>query len=159
MSDTIDLATLEQADLEALARDIQAEIARRAPEYRQIVCRQQDLSCSGSGPRETRRVRLPDGRAGWASDLAQNLRGHWSTGRTAADRHSKEEGEFPVGTVVLSYTNKLEKRSKNGGASVRCGVIVSLAEDPTEAIRWGLSTRGRGAEVEVQLPGGEWTRV
>lgn len=48
--------------------------------YRTIICRTKDLNARGNGTQETRRVRLPDGTRGWASDILEDVTGSWSSG-------------------------------------------------------------------------------
>lgn len=180
MTTTTDLTTMTTEELREMAAAIAAELKRRAEEPtpetatpetpiaeapkpeapRRIVCRKKDLNGRGNGPMETRRVRLPSGTAGWASDLAQDVSGSWEPGcRLASERSCMERGYFPVGTIVVAYVSSLRGGSKTGPASVKAGVIVSAEEDAEHPIRWGLSTKGRGANVQVQTPAGEWVSV
>lgn len=169
---TIDLTTLTTEELREMAAAIAAELEKRQPAEtpvaeapkaegpRRIICRSKDLNAKGNGPMETRRVRLPDGAAGWASDMAQDLSGTWEQGAyLASQRRCTERGYFPVGTIVLAFVSSLRGGAKTGPASVKAGVIVSTEEDAEHPIRWGISTRGRGSNVEVQTPGGEWVSV
>lgn len=172
---TTDLTTLTTEELREMAAAIAAEMERRAEEPtpetpiaeapkpeapRRIVCRMKNLNAKGNGPMETRRVRLPHGATGWASDLAQDLSGGWEQGTyLASQRRCTERGYFPVGTIVVAFESGIRGGSKTGPASVKAGVIVSAEEDAEHPIRWGLSTKGRGANVQVQTPGGEWVSV
>ena len=164
---TTDLTTLTTEELREMVAAIAAELERREPAEaptpeapRRIVCRKKDLNGRGNGPMETRRVRLPSGAAGWASDLAQDVSGSWESGHyLASERSCMERGFFPVGTIVVAYVSSLRGGAKSGSASVKAGIIIPAAEDPKNPIRWGLSTKGRGTNVEVQLPSGEWVSV
>ncbi len=167
---TPDLTTLTTDELRDMAAAIATELERRAEEPtpetpvaeapRRIVCRKKDLNGKGNGPMETRRVRLPSGAAGWASDLAQDLSGSWESGHyLASERSCMERGFFPIGTIVVAYVSSLKGGAKSGSATVKAGVIIPSAEDPKNPIRWGLSTKGRGTDVQVQTPAGEWVSV
>ena len=169
-TDLTTMTTLTTEELREMAAAIAAELKRRAEEPtpetpiaeapRRIVCRKKDLNGRGNGPMETRRVRLPSGAAGWASDLAQDVSGSWESGHyLASERSCMERGFFPVGTIVVAYVSSLRGGAKSGSASVKAGIIIPAAEDPKNPIRWGLSTKGRGTNVEVQLPSGEWVSV
>lgn len=165
------LPTLSLPELERLASAIRAELEGRAeaPIIRRITLRKKDLNARGNGTQQTRRVRLPGGTTGWASDLAQDVTGSWSSGSyLAADRKCCEEGYVPVGTVVLAFASTMRGGAKSGRADLSAGVVVSVergreiraaADGRSDSIEWGLSTRRRGEEVEVQLPGGEWVAV
>ncbi len=167
-----DYTSLTIEELQGMSTAIAVELDRRRQaelptpaepepdELRKIICRTKDLNCKGNGPMETRRVRLPDGTTGWASDLAQDLSGSWEQGSyLASQRRCKERGFFPVGTIVLAYESSIRGGSKSGPASVNAGIIVSAKEDAENPIHWGLSTKGRGANVQVQTPAGEWVSV
>lgn len=172
----IDLTTMAEAEIRDLIAAAQAELARRAPaepELRRILLRQKDLNARGNGTQETRRIRLPDGAAGWASDLAQDVTGDWSSGTLRADdRRCSQHGHVPVGTIVLAFDSSFRGGQKHGPASVVGGVVVSTAQGvavrkertgkddgKSDAIRWGLSTRRRNGDYEVQTPDGEWVTV
>lgn len=167
MTTTTDLTTMTTEELREMAAAIAAELESReaaeAPkptELRRIVCRSKDLNAKGNGGMETRRVRVPCGATGWASDLAQDLSGNWEQGAyLASQRRCTERGCFPVGTIVVAFESGIRGGSKTGPASVKAGVIVSAEEDAEHPIRWGLSTKGRGANVQVQTPAGEWVSV
>jgi hypothetical protein len=167
MMTTTDLTTMTTEELREMAAAIGAELAsreaadtRKPAELRRIICRSKDLNAKGNGPMTTRRVRVPNGSAGWASDMAQDLSGSWAQGSyLAAQRRCTERGFFPVGTIVVEYESGLRGGQKSGPATVRAGVIVSADEDAEHAIHWGLSTKGRGTNVQVQTPAGEWVSV
>lgn len=123
-----------------------------------IVLRKRDLNCKGNGIEVHRRVRLPDGLTGWASDIAEDITGSWSSGTfLAADRHAIQRGVVPVGTVVLAFERSLRGGQKSGAASVAAG-RVGLDNDGKTKIEWGLSTRKRGQEQQVKI-GEEWIAV
>lgn len=137
--------------------------------YRTIICRQKDLNARGNGNQDTRRVRLPDGTRGWASDVLEDVTGYWSSGTfLAADRRCAQRGRAPVGTVVVEYSSSFRGGKKSGTASIRAGIVVSEEEGAIlaaeagdakpHAIRWGLSYRRRGSDVEVKV-GDEWVAV
>lgn len=128
-------------------------------ETRRIVCRQKDLNARGNGVQEVRRVRLPDGNTGWASELAQDLKGGWSNGAfLASERKCAQWGEFPVGTLVLAFESQFRHGSKIGTATI-AGGVVDDGVDGREPIRWGLSTRRRGQDVQIQAPDGAWLDI
>lgn len=158
---SIELSKLSVEELEALAASVAAELAGRReaqePVLRRILCRKKDLNARGNGAQVTRRVRLPSGETGWASDLAQDVDGSWENGSyLASQRRCGERGKVPVGTVVLEYESSLRGGQKTGRATISAGVV---GEDESKTIDWGLSTRGKGTEVDVKLPTGEWVRI
>jgi hypothetical protein len=141
-------------------------------EIRTITLRTKDLNGRGNGTQETKRLRLTDGTSGWASDLAQDVTGDWSSGTfRASDRGCAQRGDVEVGAIVLEYTSSFRGGSKNGPATMRGGIVVSLeegravraergvADGKSDCIRWGLPTRRRGDAVEVQTSSGEWVEV
>jgi len=140
-------------------------------QQRKIVLRRKDLNAKGNGTQETRRVRLPDGRHDWATAIAENVEGSWSSGTfLAVDRSASQVGLVPVGTLVLHYESPFRGGRKSGTATVEGGVVVSLeegcavrvarglADGKSDSIRWGLSTRQYNNESQVQL-NGEWYTV
>ena len=170
------MTDLPTEDLERQAAAIAAEIQRRRaetePQQRRIVLRKKDLNSKGNGCQKTRRVLLPGGTSGWASDHGQDIEGSWESGSyLASQRRCSETGLVPVGTIVLSYESRLRGGEKQGRADVEAGIVVSVEEGrqvrsdrgetdgKSDCIRWGLSTRRRGQVVEVQTPTGEWMEV
>jgi hypothetical protein len=162
----------EEMGLGPLAQDIRALAARAlvaqpAPmevELRRIICRSRDLNARGRGTEEYRRVLLPTGESGWASDLAVNLVGDWSHDKM---RYCTQRGEFPVGTVVLALKKSVPAR---GPATAAAGRVVSKArgeevrlgrgrdDGKSDSIEWGLATRKRG-KVTLVLVDGTWVKV
>ena len=170
------MTDLPTEDLERQAAAIAAEIQRRRaetePQQRRIVLRKKDLNGKGNGEQETRRVLLPGGTSGWASDHAQDIEGSWESGSyLASQRRCSETGLVPVGTIVLAYESRLRGGQKQGRAEAKAGIVVSVEEgrqvresrgvsdERSDSIRWGLSTRRRGQVIEVQTPTGEWEEV
>jgi hypothetical protein len=95
------------------------------PQRVQIICRRKDLNGRGNGTMQTRRVRLPDGTAGWASDLAEDVSGTWEQGSyLASQRRCCERGYFPIGTIVLEFESTL----RGGPAPDRRGLVAVTSE-------------------------------
>lgn len=173
MATTIDIAGMTVSELEELRDAVVSEIdSRTANQMRTIVCRAKDLNSRGNGAMQTRRVRLPSGETGWASDLAEDLSGHWESGSyLASQRRCTEKGDFPVGTLVIEYESGMRGGSKTGSASVRAGIIVDNAkgqevrlnrgfdDGKSDIIEWGLKTKGRGKDVSVRTPAGDWVSI
>ena len=169
LAEELGLGPLAQ-DIRALAaRALQAQPAPVEVELRQIICRSRDLNSRGRGTEAHRRVLLPTGESGWASELATNLTGDWSRGTVrASDRRCTQRGYFPVGTVVLA----LEKGvPANGPATADAGRIVSeergkeiriergVDDGKSDPIEWGLETRRRGRANTEVLVDGNWVEV
>ncbi len=140
---------------------------------RRITLREKDLNARGNGHQITRRVLLPSGESGWATDYAENIEGSWSAGTfRASERHCSQSGQVPVGTLVLEYNSPFRGGAKTGQATMRGGIVVTEAEGravraerlgaddgKSDCIRWGLATRRRGAVVEIQTPAGDWMAI
>lgn len=127
-------------------------------EMTRIKLRYKDLNARGNGSQTTRRLRLPDGTHGWASDVAENIEGHWSSGTyLAADRSACQRGMVPVGTIVLDFETPFRGGSKAGSAKINAGTVGLDTEGKTE-ITWGLSQRRKGDVWQVQVDG-EWLEV
>lgn len=129
---------------------------------RQIICRRKDLNARGRGEQETRRVRLPDGEHGWASDLAINIEGNWSSGSfRASERYCCQRGYFPPGTLIVAFDRTIGRG--NSPAKITAGILLTQKEQPgTNKIRWGLPVqrKGRGADTVVKVEHeGEWLEV
>lgn len=112
-----------------------------------IICRYRDLDFRGNGLQELRRVCLPDGRTGWAEELAQGLNGFW-TNRTGV-----QWGEFPLGTLVISLSSEV-RRGVVGTATVAGGVL-----DGEHPIRWGRPLRYYKAKLQIKSPEGIWRDI
>lgn len=130
---------------------------------RQIICRRKDLNARGRGEQETRRVRLPTGEHGWATDLAINLEGSWSSGSyLASERHCCERGYFPPGTIVVAFDRTIGRG--NHRAEVTAGILLTQKEQPpgTNKIDWSLPVqrKGFGSNTLITVEhNGEWLEV
>lgn len=123
-----------------------------------LKLRFKELNARGNGSQTTRRLRLPDGTTGWASDIAENVTGHWSQGTyLAADRNACQRGYVPVGSIVLDFETPFRGGSKAGKATLRAGV-VQADENGNAKIKWGLATRRHEDDWQVQA-GQEWLSV
>lgn len=120
-----------------------------------VVLREKDLNGRGNGTQDVRRARTPDGRLGWATDLAIDVQGSWAAGTfTAAQRQCQQTGMLPVGTILLAYDTGFRKGQKMGPPKITAG-IVDADPDARGGVDWCLSTRGTGRDVEV-LSEGRW---
>lgn len=124
-----------------------------------IYTRLKALNGCGTGWMWTRRVLLPGGARGWASDLAINSEGKWYSGFAKPhQRDCRQSGVFPANTIVLEYATEMLEGERLAPALARAGLIRdpelyemdACLDDP---ISWTCDTRRPGALIEVQLPG------
>lgn len=162
MTTDIDLTTMTTEELQALRDRVTAALAARqstpTPALRQIICRTRNINSRRRGTQVSRRLRLPDGTTGWASDIAQDVTGDWpAPGSRAAERKAVQRGRVPIGTIVLEYETPIDGGRKSR-ATITAGIVVG-GGDATTPIEWGLSTRRRGEAVEVQTTEAGWVTI
>ena len=125
-----------------------------------IKLRFKSLNARGNWAQITRRLRLPDGHHGWASDLAEDVEGSWSSGTyLASERHASQSGRVPIGTIVLEFESPFRNGQKSGSAQVTAGFLLDKPDENGKHLKWGLSTRKQGLNYQVKTTEGEWVDV
>lgn len=125
-----------------------------------IRLRKRDFSTSGNGTEEDRRIRLPDGTTGWASDLATNVEGDWPKRSDRKEwRQAKQVGEVPAGTVIVDFERRFRAFGGQGRATITAGIALAEADADGKWVAWGLEARRLGEKVQVVLPDGSAVEV
>ena len=125
-----------------------------------IRLRKRDFSTSGNGTEEHRRVRLPDGTTGWASDLATNVEGDWPRRSDRKEwRQAKQVGEVPAGTVIVDFERRFRGGGGQGRAEITAGLVLEAPDVDGNLVAWGLEARRVGEKVQVVLPDGSTVEI
>jgi len=110
-----------------------------------IIVRDKNISCSGNGRITSVRVVTPDGRKGWASDVAENITGFWyNYGERKHERKCSQQGDVPVGSIVVEFNRTIKHGQKVGPSTVK----AFIAGTDTE-----LQTKGYGLDLQVFVEG------
>jgi len=111
-----------------------------------IIVRDKDISTGGNGYITSVRVVTPDGRKGWAAEVAENVTGEWSNyGTRKHERTCSQQGDVPVGSIVIEFCREIKHGRKVGGPSE---VKAYIAGTDTE-----LKTKGYGLDLQVFVDG------
>lgn len=125
-----------------------------------IRLRKRDFSTSGNGTEEHRRIRLPDGTTGWASDLATNVTGDWPKRSDRKEwRAAKQVGEVPAGTVIVDFERRFRAFEGQGRATITAGLVLEEPDADGNTVAWGLEARRVDEKVQVVLPDGSVVEV
>ena len=110
-----------------------------------IIVRDKDISTGGNGYITSVRVVTPDGRKGWAGDVAENITGEWHNyGTRKHERTCSQQGDVPVGSIVIEFCREIKHGQKVGPSTVK----AFIAGTDTE-----LRTKGYGLDLQVFVDG------
>jgi len=110
-----------------------------------IIVRDKNISCGGNGRITSVRVVTPDGLKGWASDVAENITGFWyNYGERKHERKCSQQGDVPVGSIVVEFNRTIKRGQKVGPSTVRAFVAGTDTE---------LQTKGHGLDLQVLVDG------
>ena len=110
-----------------------------------IIVRDKNISCGGNGRITSVRVVTPDGRKGWASDVAENITGFWySYGTRKHERKCSQQGDVPVGSIVVEFSRTIKHGQKVGPSTIKAFIAWTDTE---------LQTKGYGLDLQVFVDG------
>ncbi len=110
-----------------------------------IIVRYKNISCGGNGRIASVRVVTPDGRKGWANDVAENVTGFWyNDGTRKHERSCSQQGDVPVGSIVVEFWRTIKHGQKVGPSTIK----AFIAGTDTE-----LQTKGHGLDLQVLVDG------